>query len=326
MMKNKKAVFLSLTALLIVGTLMVFSGADTQRGVDQSVEQRLQDFLLDRGQLEEQVLPAVLRAHTRQSLNEIARAKIADPSVVTSHEELVNEVKDCLGAGRRAGSEEETSCAGRVLDQRNFLTSAHQLQDIYADVMRYDTLFIIQDLEIQQVGAWTLLLTAQVTTHLNESVGIARYTRTRTSQTEMGIQGLIDPVASTRRGAEHQIERETAQNWSSESFAAHARAGTYTFDAELNSPSYLERLTGASPAGEFGISSLLPPGTATNTEHSVDYDTSTYEDHCLVEVELAQGSVYISGPYTDFYRRYEAVQEPGQQYSQLECDDGTTLE
>lgn len=321
---NKKAVFLSLSALLIIGSIIIIFNADPARTNQQAIENRLQDFTQDRVHFEEQTLPALLRVHTRQALNELARAQIAGSISVTDRETLHQRINECLGATKNTEEHHlsTTSCADQELEESLRATS-QAVQEAYKELLRYETRIVLHELNISQINPWQLLLEANMSVALNDTADLARYQRTHTITTTMRIQGLIDPLASTQRGDIHTIRRAENRNWSQETLTAHAREGTYTLDNNTGAPNYLERVLGTPASGEFGILSLLPPSQADSSYSSVDFDTQEYEETaCLGRVQLLGGdSIYLSGPQLSFYRQFDS--DIVSEYDERRCIDAT---
>lgn len=311
-LSGRKGIFFSMTSLLIVGALLVAFAPQDQREAQDATYNRIQDLAQDRVQLEEQVLPIILRAYTRQSLNHIAEKTRSDGNYeLSSVEEIENELNKCLGA-----DDQETTCAGST-DLKSFKEEIDLLETRYAELLQHDLSIELHGISLEEVSPWELLATGNFSVTLNDRAGIARYSRTHTLPTVINIQQLIDPLSSTRRSTTHRIIRDTSRNWTKQTLSAHAREGTYAYNQQA--PSYLDRLMLRTQANaNFGIHSLIDPQNLENGKNAVDFDTNDYPEECLLEVEVETGTLYLTEHYTSFYRQFNASEQS--HYDPTKCD------
>lgn len=328
---NKKGVFLSLTAILIVGSMIIVFAPNSPRTTDEAVERRLQDFTQDKAQFEEQVLATTMRTYTRQSLNNLARQMITgqlDTSDVDTMAEVNELLSDCLGSrGTPIDSlfPLQTPCGENKIDD-SFLNISEEIARVYSRQLQYDVDIELLQLDIQQITAWEIELTGVFAVEMNDTAGIAAYERDIEVRTTLNTQGLIDPLTTDRMsGTVRRIQRTPIREWNETSFTEHVRRGTYVFDQD--GPGYFDRLAMEDGANsQFGIHSVLPPPYGTSTQSSVDYDQQTYDQSCIVKIRLVgmSQSVFLPSEYTERYEQYNALTAPGQQYDEEDCQEANS--
>ena len=327
MAMNRQGVFISLTALLIVGSFMIIFTPELTRTSGDAVDARLQNFVQDRASLEEQLLPATIRVHTRRAINSLAQQIVDNEISVTNKQSLEDNLEGCLGAENTFNEDNEhlisTTCGGRSLNQENFIQSMRDIEQLYAQLLQYDINATINTIEIQQVTPWALEITAEVTVFMNDSADFASYYNTRRITTQLPIEGLIDPFSSEKRSGAHTIRRTRTSNWT-EDFNNHALRGGYIIDSE--GPGYLDRLLGNNNPDEwsFGIHSLIESTGQEVNVSSLDYDDYVYPEECLVSVRLTGARFFhLPAAYMLGYDQGDALIRTNQQYDQQSCEDAT---
>ena len=300
MAMNRKGVFFSLTALLVVASLFVLFSPEDARTVEDSTFERIQDITQDRAQLEEQILPIILRAYTRQALDDLANKTIQDGGAhMRGETKITNNLADCLGVNAGATG---VKCGNTYNRPDTLLTTLNELEEQYHDVLQHDVSIRVQSIDgITHISPWELAVEATMAVEMNDTADIARYHNTRTVATTININGLIDPLSSIRRGEIHRIKRDTSTNWTDENFSRHARRGTYTYNP--NGTGYLDRLADNANPSQWGIQSLIP--STDSTLRAVDWDDATYPANCLTRIDAGgPDRVYLHPIDIEFYRQF----------------------
>lgn len=322
MAMNRQGVFISLTALLIVGSFMIIFTPEFTRTDGDAVERRLQNFAQDRASLEEQLIPATLRVHTRRSMNSLVAQHVDEEISIDDEEDLETYLRECIGIGMHHSEEIEIElgCGDTVVTEETLHHSIREIEQQYTQALQYDVKIVVNNIQIRQLTPWILEIRAGVTTLMNDSADFARYENTKEITTQLPIEGLIDPLASKRRGEKHMVRRTRVVNWTQE-FAGHARSGGYIFDDE--GPNYLDRLF-ERDVNEWsqGIHSLVLSSGQRSNVSSIDYETKTYAEECLVSIKLT-GSQHVHLPAKHMlrYDQGDALDTPQQQYDQEDCED-----
>lgn len=328
MAMNRQGVFISLTALLIVGSFMIIFTPELTRTGGDAVETRLQNFAQDRASLEEQLIPATVRVHTRRAINSLVEQVVDQNISISDRGELEEFLEECLGADGQFTENlidnhevVKTECGEGSFERENFVQSIRDIERRYVDSLQYDVKIVIEELEIEQNTSWMLEITAEVTTFMNDSADFARYENTKRITTQLPIEGLIDPLASDKRNQPHVVRRTRVSNWTQD-FNAHALRGGYIFDE--NGPGYLDRLLGNTDRDEwrYGIHSLVESTNQNVNTSSLDYDDYEYSEPCLVSIRI-QGSTFFHLPseYMLGYDQGRVLDETYQQYNQANCED-----
>ena len=143
---NKKAVFFSLSSLVIIGSLFIMFSVDITRNVD--FQQRVQEFPQDKAVLEEQVISSLIGVYARQAINEVAR------TAPHNQEDIHELLAECLGSkyeekiDHNKRDEAVIRCSNTDLSD-NFITRTQEIISLYKNVSLYEVDFQIQNIHLE---------------------------------------------------------------------------------------------------------------------------------------------------------------------------------
>lgn len=147
---NKKAVFFSLSSLVIIGSLFIMFSVDITRNVD--FQQRVQEFPQDKAVLEEQVISSLIGVYARQAINEVAR------TAPHNQEDIHKLLAECLGSkyeeestdeqGHKKREDAVIDCSGEEFSN-NIVSKSQEIISLYKNISLYEVDFQIQNIHLE---------------------------------------------------------------------------------------------------------------------------------------------------------------------------------
>ncbi|MBW2977948.1 hypothetical protein KY331_03825 [Candidatus Woesearchaeota archaeon] len=263
---NKKAMFFTLTSILLVGVFVLsFSVFTTYRTREKMfvIESRVKTMNNFITGLEQDVVRGLKIASVR--------ALLGLSNYITSTGEFLNnseeDFKEALLNGTLYSEELPLTTGSSIKDWIQKINAQAQKVNIILD-------YNITNIVVNQSDPWNIDIYLQIDLFINDTTGIASWEISEELSTQISITGYEDPVyligvfGKTTR----TITPTNFTTWNINNLKAHLNAGTYR--AYSSAPSFLMRLEGNLSASPYGIETLVDTNELIDYEIPLNYRSS----------------------------------------------------
>ncbi len=306
---GRKGIFLSLSAILLVGVLFVVFSPATQRELAQDSRLHVQNTLDRVETLETNELPVWVEFNSRQTLNQLARhAASGAQSPYMSVAALQSAFSSCIVDSTDCGQFGPGTTVGETSQRvvRSATDTLTELETFYQESLGYESFSIdLQSIDIAPAGFRAVLVDATFSLDLNDVDNRMELSRELSVQRLVPISGLIDPLAIRYGKADPRITFAPGVIRTVDDFFIHANEGTYVgTNASYPGIPYLERfIRNPEPRRVNSIHFVFPPGHYTTQRDHIDFrNPQSTSEHCLIGLlDETGGWIYIDSTFTPVY-------------------------
>lgn len=290
---GRKAIFFSLGAMLVLGMVFV-AISTTSLSTSRATQAQVEALKINLDSVRDTQLPVLLDAASRRTVQRIAEQAAQDP--FASEEAVKSAFRTCML---------------QQCDQRAepIAGSLDRLEALFENNTRYDVELELRDVQLSQLGPFTLYVSADFHVSLQDDVTRARVDKNLSVGRQISTRGLLDPHATRMFGVPYQVRPSAIGDGGPAVVWTHSINGGYV--ADDRSPSYLGRLTQNPQASEHGIFTLAAPGSRGTGDSYIDWQTDQDSDVVLVprpeaiHWEDSQAKIQLSEYYAFRYRLFE---------------------
>jgi hypothetical protein len=248
--RGKKAMFFTLIALVLISLFLLsftlYSAVNEKKSITKRIE-TMESFLFS---LEKDM--------SRQNYISGYRAILSLEEEITSSGKFLNDSKAAIG---------EALINGTVNEQAAPLMEGYRLQDWdsrvagLAALMSLKVNYTILNAAISQDSPWEVKIEMNISLFLQDQGNLASWNRTEIISSYVGIEGFEDPLylISTNGKVTNRINKTVYMPFVSGNDVSNLllHNSEMLYIASDDSPSFLDRLEGKTPANSFGIESLV---------------------------------------------------------------------
>lgn len=306
---GRKGIFLSLSAILLIGVLFVIFAPAAQRELSPDSRLQVTETISRVSALETSELEVWIDHTSRSALNQMAL------QAASGTQSPFNSLADVQQAFQQCIFEQcpQTPADGSGIERVSARDHLTNLDSFYQNELGYETASIeLVDMSIAPAGVRTVAVDATFNLEFIDDVNRVAIRRQVDVRRLVPITGLIDPLAR-REGLDGRIVIGRSTYIGVEQFLEHARQGTYAAtDQSYPGIPFLNRfIRNPQPVFENSIHFVFPPGHYGTEQRSyVDfYALPDQSSDCLLGLRDSSSNqvIYVDTLFQVYYNLFGEV-------------------